>query len=64
MVEHGRSAVDVAGWMSGFDWGRVDERIQVLGRWVSQPTNVSVRRPGKLAFEWTDALHEAFAYFK
>lgn len=49
VVECGRSAADMVGWTSGFDWGRVDVRIRVLGRWASWRTNGSVRRPGKPA---------------
>jgi hypothetical protein len=45
--ECGRSAADAAGWTSGFDWRRVDERIRVLGHWLSRPTNESVRMRGK-----------------
>jgi hypothetical protein len=47
--ERGRSAADVVGWTSGFDWRRVDKRIQVLGCWASWPTNGSVPWPGRPA---------------
>ena len=49
VVEHGHSATDVAGWTSGYDWGRVDKQIQVLGCRMSHLTNGSVRMAGKPA---------------